>query len=121
VTDPTPSRGSHRPSVQGGIALDGYVLVRRDDLPTLTNANEQPALKDPACPAYGASSADPPEPLLTVRQAAHQLSLSPSAVHNYISSHQLPVIRLGRAVRIQPTDLAEFILQHRQKGNGRGQ
>ena len=96
------------------ISLDGYVLVKQDDLPQCPG-KEQPAVEDPAC------GADPPEPLLTVRQAAQQLSLSPSAIHNYISSHQLPVIRLGRAVRIQPADLAEFILQHRQNGNGRGQ
>jgi len=99
------------------ISLDGYVIVKEDDLQTL-QANH-PDVEDPACPASGACGADPPEPLLTVRQAAQQLSLSPSAVHNYISSHRLPVIRLGRAIRIQPTDLAEFILQHRQ--NGRGQ
>ena len=112
------------------ISLDGYVMVKQDDLQALGQANQSkvPLVVDPACPASGACTvlapgggADPPEPLLTVRQAAQQLSLSPSAVHNYISSHQLPVIRLGRAVRIQPTDLAEFILQHRQNGNGRGQ
>ena len=90
------------------ISLDGYVIVKEDDLQTL-QANH-PAVEDPTC------GADPPEPLLTVRQAAQQLSLSPSAVHNYISSHRLPVIRLGRAIRIQPADLADFISQHRQNG-----
>ena len=90
------------------ISLDGYVIVKEDDLQTL-QANH-PGAEDPAC------GADPPEPLLTVRQAAQQLSLSPSAVHNYISSHRLPVIRLGRAVRIQPADLADFISAHRQNG-----
>ena len=93
------------------ISLDGYVIVKEDDLQTL-QANH-PGVEDPAS---GASGADPPEPLLTVRQAAQQLSLSPSAVHNYISSHRLPVIRLGRAIRIQPADLADFISQHRQNG-----
>ena len=119
------------------ISLDGYVMVKQDDLQALGQANQSkvPLVVDPACPAPRAGSTtsaactvpapgagtEPPEPLLTVRQAAHQLSLSPSAVHNYISSHRLPVIRLGRAVRIQPADLAEFIIQHRQNGNGRGQ
>ena len=104
MTDPTPSRHLHRPSVQGGIPLDGYVMVRRDDLV-------------PPVPPQQAQ--DPPAALLTVRQAAKQLSLSPSAIHNYISSHQLPVIRLGRAIRIQPADLAEFISAHRQNGKDR--
>ena len=83
------------------ISLDGYIMVRRDDLV-------------PPVPPQQAQ--DPPAALLTIRQAAQQLSLSPSAVHNYISSHRLPVIRLGRAIRIQPTDLAEFISAHRQNG-----
>ena len=87
MTDPTP--------------LDGYLLVKQDPLV-------------PPAPLQAAQ--DTPAPLLTVRQAARQLSLSPSAVHNYISSHRLPVIRLGRAVRIQPADLAEFISAHRQNG-----
>ena len=91
------------------ISLDGYILVKQDDLPQCPG-REQPPVEDPA------SAANPPEPLLTVRQAARQLSLSPSAVHNYISSRRLPVIRLGRAVRIQPADLAEFIAQRRQNG-----
>ena len=113
------------------ISLDGYVMVKQDDLQALGQASRHPAVGDPACPAPRAGSttsgacgaksravcgADPPEPLLTVRQAAQQLSLSPSAVHNYISSHRLPVIRLGRAIRIQPADLAEFIAQRRQNG-----
>ena len=90
------------------ISLDGYVIVKEDDLQT--HQANHPTVEGPAC------GADPPEPLLTVRQAAQQLSLSPSAVHNYISSHRLPAIRLGRAVRIQPADLADFISAHRQNG-----
>lgn len=101
MTDPTPA-------LPPGIPLDGYVLVKQDDL--------APRCRDGIPPVTPQDAQDPPEPLLTVRQAAQQLSLSPSAVHNYISSHRLPAIRLGRAVRIQPADLAEFIAQHRQNG-----
>ncbi len=85
------------------IDLDGYVMLKRDDLQSLIQTSRQ-LVPEP----------DPPDRLLTVREAARQLNLSPSAVHNYISSHQLPVIRLGRAVRIEPADLAEFIAQRRQ-------
>ena len=86
----------------------------------LVSASNSPT---PACPANGACpevpgrcGADPPEPLLTVRQAAQHLGVSSTSIHNYISSHQLPAIRLGRAVRIQPTDLADFIAAHRLNG-----
>ena len=57
-----------------------------------------------------------PDPLITVRQAANHLGVSPSSIHNYISSHQLPAVRLGRAIRIQPADLADFISAHRENG-----
>ena len=60
-----------------------------------------------------------PEPLLTAREVARRLNVSTSSVHNYISSHQLPAIRLGRAVRIQPADIVDFIAAHRQSGQER--
>jgi excisionase family DNA binding protein len=53
---------------------------------------------------------------MTVREAAQHLRVSPTSIHNYISNRQLPAIRLGRAVRIQPADLASFIARHRHNG-----
>ena len=92
------------------ISLDGYLIVKQDDLQALGQANH-------TVPSPGDQPAtDPPEPLLTVRQAAQHLGVSPSSIHNYISSHQLPAIRFGRSVRIQPTDLADFISSHRRNG-----
>ena len=104
------------------ILLDGYLIVKLEDLQALGQANQSkiPLVVDPARPEVpGRCGADPPEPLLTVRQAAQHLGVSPSSIHNYISSHELPAIRLGRTVRIQPTDLADFIAAHKQNGNGR--
>ena len=48
--------------------------------------------------------------LLTVRQAAERLSLSESKVYRMIISGELPVQRIGRAVRI-PESAINFLAE----------
>jgi excisionase family DNA binding protein len=48
--------------------------------------------------------------LLTVRQAAERLSLSESKVYRMTSSGELPVQRIGRAVRI-PESAINFLAE----------
>jgi Helix-turn-helix domain len=59
-----------------------------------------------------ASSPAPSSALLTVKQAAAQLSVAPSFVYRRAS--QLPfVVRVGRALRVDPVRLARW--QERQR------
>jgi excisionase family DNA binding protein len=55
--------------------------------------------------------------LLTKREAAERLSLGPRMVDIYIARGELPVVRFGRAVRIDRRDLAAFIEAHRDGGH----
>lgn len=49
------------------------------------------------------------EPLLTIRQTARQMSVSERQVWRLIKAQQLRIIRIGRAVRISPEDLRQFL------------
>lgn len=49
------------------------------------------------------------EPLLTIAEAAGFLNLSPRSVMRLIKDQKLPVVRIGRAVRITPQQLRDFI------------
>ena len=49
------------------------------------------------------------EKLLTVRQAAEFLALRPSTVRKMIHQRRLPVVRIGRSVRIKEIDLEEIV------------
>lgn len=49
------------------------------------------------------------EPLLKVPEAAERCRLSERQMWRHIASGHLPVVRLGRAVRIRPIDLDRFI------------
>jgi excisionase family DNA binding protein len=49
------------------------------------------------------------EPLLTVKEAAERCSLSTRQMWRHIHEGHLIVVRLGRAVRIRPSDLERFI------------
>lgn len=57
------------------------------------------------------STRDPVQsrPLQTVRQTAQRIGASERSVRRWIAAGQLPVIRLGRAVRIDP-DRVDAIL-----------
>lgn len=59
------------------------------------------------------SKADPGIQLLTVTEVAETLSISEKTVRRLIDAGELPVIKLGRLVRIDPRDLDRFIASHR--------
>lgn len=51
-------------------------------------------------------------PLLTVREAAEQLSLSIASVYEMVRTCRLPSVRVGGrggAIRIRPEDLEDFL------------
>ena len=52
------------------------------------------------------------EPLLTVDQAAKILSLPPHTVKKMIRAGSIASVKLGKAVRIEPGELREYIEQH---------
>jgi excisionase family DNA binding protein len=43
--------------------------------------------------------------LLTVPEVAELLRLSPRSIHRLIDDGRLPIVRLGRAIRIRPQDV----------------
>ena len=51
--------------------------------------------------------------LLTIAEVAAKLSVSPKHIHRAIARGELPIHRFGRAVRIAPDDLEQFINRHR--------
>ena len=54
-----------------------------------------------------------PERLLTVAETAKRLNLSEKSVYRLIKARKLAVIRCGRALRIHPDDLENFINANR--------
>lgn len=48
-------------------------------------------------------------PLLTYREAANVLGVTPRTVWSLVQAGTLPAVRFGRTVRIDPTDLRRFI------------
>jgi len=53
--------------------------------------------------------------LLTIPQVAKSLCLSRAKVYLLISNEGLPVVRFGRAMRVSPTSLKQW-LQQREQG-----
>ena len=49
------------------------------------------------------------EPLLTVADVARALRLSVRSVRRIVAEDQLPIVRIGRAVRVRREDLRSFI------------
>jgi excisionase family DNA binding protein len=47
--------------------------------------------------------------LLTVEDAAIRLSVSTKSIRRWIETGQLPAVRLGRAVRVEESAVADFI------------
>lgn len=56
--------------------------------------------------------------LYTVAEVARMHKRSTSSVWADVRSGRLPVVRLGRSVRIAPADLEAFIESHRFDGFG---
>lgn len=52
---------------------------------------------------------DTMHPLLTYREAAKVLGVTPRTVWTLVQAGTLPAVRFGRSVRIDPTDLRQFI------------
>ena len=53
--------------------------------------------------------------LLTVRESATLLRLSENTIRQWIWQRRLPVVRLGRAVRLKRQDLEQLIDQSREE------
>jgi excisionase family DNA binding protein len=53
-------------------------------------------------------------PLLTVDDIAERLRVSTRTVRRWIDDGTLPVLRLGRAVRIEERDLQFFLAERRE-------
>lgn len=56
-----------------------------------------------------------PIQLLTIRQVSEVLAISIPMVYKLIRHGNIPVVRLGSALRIHPDDLAAFIDSHRSR------
>jgi excisionase family DNA binding protein len=55
---------------------------------------------------------DIPQPiLLTIAQVSKSLGLSRTKIYALIATEGLPVIRFGRAVRVSPTSLQQWLQQ----------
>lgn len=65
-------------------------------------------------------TADTPLPvrLLTVDDVAEVLQLSPRSVRRMVADGRLPVIRLGRAVRVHPSAVATLMDGSSQEKSG---
>jgi len=51
--------------------------------------------------------------LLTVFQAGTMLAMTPRAVRNMISARRIPVVRIGRRIRIDISDIDQLIEEGR--------
>ena len=49
------------------------------------------------------------EPLLTYRACAHLLGVTDRTVYSLVRRGDLPAVRFGRSVRIDPADLRRFV------------
>jgi excisionase family DNA binding protein len=58
------------------------------------------------------------ETLLTANDVARKLNISQSLAYRLMQVNLIPVVRLGRAVRVRPQDLDEFIKSRLSDSNG---
>ncbi|TVQ63033.1 MAG: DNA-binding protein [Phycisphaerales bacterium] len=59
-------------------------------------------------------------PLLNYRQAAERLGVSERTLWALVARDELPTVRIGRSVKIDPVDLEAFIQRGKQKAQGGG-
>lgn len=59
------------------------------------------------------------ETLLRGDDVAARLNISRSAAFRLMQCGEIPVVRLGRSVRVHPTDLDRFIEERRRSGGDR--
>ena len=58
-------------------------------------------------------------PLLTIPIVAKMLCVSRPTVYTLIDTEGLPIIKLGRSVRISPVSLQRWLAHHEQEQGGR--
>lgn len=54
------------------------------------------------------------ESLLTIREAAKYLAVSVSTLYGWVWQRRIPFVKIGRALRFDPRDLAAFIEANKQ-------
>jgi excisionase family DNA binding protein len=54
------------------------------------------------------------ESLLTIREAAKYLAVSVSTLYGWVWQRRIPFVKIGRALRFDPHDLAAFIEANKQ-------
>jgi excisionase family DNA binding protein len=52
-----------------------------------------------------------PKRLMTVKEVIKTLSLSESKVYLLLAQREIPSVRIGRSVRVDPSDLSSYIEQ----------
>ena len=59
--------------------------------------------------------------MLTLKQVAERLSLHLNTVRKYIDQGMLPVVQIGRILRVDEKDLERFIEDHKEvRGKTKG-
>lgn len=53
-----------------------------------------------------------PDRLLTKKDAADRLAVSPATVSRLIAAGALPAVKIGKLVRIRPADLSAFVAKN---------
>jgi excisionase family DNA binding protein len=53
-------------------------------------------------------------PLLTIQEAARYLSVSVSTLYGWVWQRRIPFVKIGRALRFDPTDLEAYIEASKQ-------
>jgi excisionase family DNA binding protein len=56
------------------------------------------------------------EPLWTVQDVAQYLRLHPNTIYELIRDNKLPMIRVGKSFRIEPSHLKEFLQSQADQG-----
>jgi len=56
-----------------------------------------------------------PKKLMTVKEVISTLSLSESKVYLLLSQREIPSVRIGRSVRVDPADLSAYIAKCKQQ------
>ncbi len=56
----------------------------------------------------------PSQPLLTIPAVAKLLCVSRPTIYTLIDTEGLPIIKLGRSVRISPVSLQKWLVEHEQ-------
>ncbi len=62
---------------------------------------------------------DAPEPMQTIEQVATWLNVARSTVYLMLERGELPVVRIGRSVRIRPEDVREYLERNTGRAGAR--